>query len=264
MTRVVGVSLKMYFGVEQTRRWLQSVAALAREDGALRQPELFVAPSFLSLLTARDLLAGTDARLAAEDVFWEDAGPFTGEVSASMLREAGCTYVEIGHAERRRLFAEDEGVTARKAAAVAGAGLVPLVCVGETEPTDPDAAARTCAAQLEPVLRAVSPNAELLFAYVPVWAIGAAAPAPADHVLGVALSLRQRFAGRAGRTRLIYGAAPGPARRTPRRGCRRPVPRALRARHREPASGPRRGERMRLSAPATRWTWASRGGRRER
>ena len=210
MTRVVGVSLKMYFGVEQTRRWLQAVAALAREDGALRRLELFVAPSFLSLLTARDVLAGTEVHSAAQDVFWEDTGPFTGEVSASMLREAGCTYVEIGHAERRRLFAEDEGVTARKAAAVARAGLVPLVCVGETEPTDPDAAARACAAQLEPVLRAVSASAELLFAYEPVWAIGAAAPAPSDHVLGVALNLRQRFADRPGRTRLIYGGSAGP------------------------------------------------------
>lgn len=210
MTRVVGVSLKMYLGVEQTRRWLQAVAALAREDGALRQLELFVAPSFLSLLTARDLLAGTGVHSAAQDVFWEDAGPFTGEVSATMLREAGCTYVEIGHAERRRWFAEDEGVTARKAAAVARAGLVPVVCVGETEPTDPDAAARTCAAQLKPVLRAVSPHAELLFAYEPVWAIGAAAPAPPEHVLGVALSLRQRFSDRPGRTRLVYGGSAGP------------------------------------------------------
>jgi triosephosphate isomerase len=208
VSRIVGVSLKMYLDVDETRRWLERVAELSREmaDAAV---EVFVAPSFLSLTTAHEVLAGTPVRYGAQDVFWEDRGPFTGEVSALMLREVGCSYAEVGHAERRRLFAEDDSVTARKAMAAARAGLVPVVCVGETHRAEADAAARECEAQLEPVLRAVSDDADLVLAYEPVWAIGAPEPAGSEHVRAVAGRLRRRVAHRPGRTRLIYGGAAG-------------------------------------------------------
>lgn len=205
--RVVGVSLKMYLGLEETRRWLEGVAHLSRERDHV---ELFVIPTFLSLGAARDLLSGTRVRFGAQDVFWEERGPYTGEVSPSMLNEAGCSYVEVGHAERRRLFGEDDDVTARKAAAAAVAGLVPVVCVGETERAGSEAAARECLAQASAVLRTLPGAADVIFAYEPVWAIGAAAPASPDHVAGVACQLRRLFEHRPGCTRLIYGGSAGP------------------------------------------------------
>jgi triosephosphate isomerase len=204
---IVGVSLKMYLGVEETRAWLRAVAELSRTR---EHVELFVAPTFLSLTEAAQILAGTDVRLGAQDVFWEDRGAFTGEVSATMLREIGCRYVEVGHAERRRLFGEDDVVTARKAAAAARADLVPVVCIGELERRGPDDTARACSTQIEPVLDAVPDDADVVFAYEPVWAIGAPAPAPPEHVVAVAVRLRQMFGDRPGRTRLIYGGAAGP------------------------------------------------------
>jgi triosephosphate isomerase len=205
--RLVGVSLKMYLGVEETRSWLQAVAPLARgRDGV----ELFVAPTFLCLAAARDVLAGTGVQLGAQDVFWEERGAYTGEVSPSMLREVGCRYAEVGHAERRRLFGEDDAVVARKAAAVAAAGLVPVVCVGEAERTDPAAAARACARQLDAVLPALPAAAPAVVAYEPVWAIGAPAPAPPAYVVEVARRLRPPLERRAAPTRLLYGGSAGP------------------------------------------------------
>jgi triosephosphate isomerase len=200
---VIGVSLKAYFGVGQTRRWLAAVAELSREAA---HPELWVAPSFLSLDAAWRILAGTQVGLAAQDVFWERGGPYTGEITAPMLAELGVAYAEVGHAERRRLFGEDDAITARKAAAAVRAGLVPVVCIGETGGD----AAETCLIQAEAVLGALPEDADVIFAYEPVWAIGAAAPAPAGHVINVAERLRERFELRSGRTRLLYGGSAGP------------------------------------------------------
>ena len=204
---IIGISLKMYLGVRETRTWLRAVADLSRER---EHVELFVAPSFLSLAEAVGIVAGTSVGLGAQDVFWEDRGAFTGEVSATMLREVGCMYAEVGHAERRRLFGEDDRVTARKAGAAGRAGLVPVVCIGEPERSDADAAAHACFGQIDAVLDAVPGHAEVVFAYEPVWAIGASAPAPPDHVVQVAARLRRRFGDRPGRSRLIYGGAAGP------------------------------------------------------
>jgi len=207
---IVGVSLKMYLGLEQTRQWLTAAAELMLRTRAADHVDVVFLPGFLSLALAGEVLAGTGAHYGAQDVFWEDSGPYTGEVSAPMLREAGCSYVEVGHAERRHLFGEDDDVTARKAAAGARAGLVPIVCVGELHAGSLDDAVRECRAQVEPVLRALPDDAEAVFAYEPVWAIGTSAPADPERVVEVAVRLRRIFEHRTGRTRLIYGGSAGP------------------------------------------------------
>ena len=208
--RLVGVSLKAYFGLERTRRWVAAVVGLARDGHLPDGVDVFVIPDFVSLTGARELLDGTGVQLGAQDVFWADGGAFTGEVCAPVLAEAGCRYVEVGHAERRRLFGEDDAVTARKAGAAARAGLVPLVCVGETENHGAEAAAKECLTQLAPVLDEVGPDAELVIAYEPVWAIGAAEPAGSAYIAEVAAVLRAGLPERAGTTRLIYGGSAGP------------------------------------------------------
>jgi triosephosphate isomerase len=187
---VAGVSLKLYFGVARTRAWLEAVAELQHET------ELFVLPSFVSLPDARDVLAGTRIGYGAQDVFWAD-GAYTGEVSVGQLQELGCTYAEVGHAERRAHFGETDAITARKAVAAAEAGLTPIVCIDG-------------AAQMDPVLDAVPHDADLIFAYEPIEFIGAAAPAPTTLITDTALQLKQRCADRPGRTRLIYGGSAGP------------------------------------------------------
>ncbi len=202
--RIVGVSLKMYMGLAATRRWMEQLRALPSGE-----VELFVIPSFLSLHDAREILAGTGIALGAQDVFWEDAGPYTGEVSAPMLAEAGCRYVEIGHAERRRLFGETDAIVAAKMQAAVRAGLVPVLCLGEHERGTPAAAAAACWSQFEAATRGLDRGAAMVVAWEPVWAIGAAEPASPDTIVAVAGQLRDRLAAWPS-ARLIYGGSAGP------------------------------------------------------
>lgn len=202
--RRVGVSLKMYMDHRRTMQWLTEVAALPLPA----EVELFVIPDFLSLYPAAALLGAGPVRLGAQDVFWEDQGAYTGEISAPMLAAAGCRYVEIGHAERRALFAESDAVIAAKAAAATRSGLIPLLCVGEPLQAGTEAAIAFCRAQIAAVLAAIPEQAELMVAYEPVWAIGAAEPAGAEHIRAVSQGLRECLQGR--RASLIYGGSAGP------------------------------------------------------
>ncbi|MCI2957604.1 triose-phosphate isomerase [Agromyces atrinae] len=210
----VGVSLKMYFGHAQTLAWAGAVADIARRHPAVTGGvvDLFVAPSTAALAPVGALLAGTGVRLAAQNAFWEDAGAFTGETSPAELAELGCSLVELGHAERRRHFGETDTVVSRKVRAAIRNGLAPLLCLGENDRST-DAASEVIA-QLDAALAdsgdLVGP---IVVAYEPVWAIGAAEPAPVEHVVAVVRALEARVAldpARAG-SRVIYGgsAAPG-------------------------------------------------------
>ncbi|GAB7189495.1 triose-phosphate isomerase [Kineococcus sp. NUM-3379] len=212
--RLVGVSLKMYFTLARTREYLEGVAQLGAHAAAC-DVDAFVIPDFVSLAAGAELLRGSGIALGAQDASWEDAGAYTGEVSPAVLAEVGCRYVELGHAERRRLFGEDDEVTARKATAAARNGLVPLVCIGETTRSGEgaeavEAAVAECRPQVESVLAAVPDGSEVVLAYEPVWAIGQPRPASADHVVAVTRRLRELAAGRAGTTRVLYGGSAGP------------------------------------------------------
>jgi triosephosphate isomerase len=206
--RVVAVSLKMYLNLTQTQEWVTSVAHRARV-GLPAGLDLVVIPDFISLPGARAALSGTRVLLGAQDVFWEDRGPFTGEISAPMLVEAGCRVVEIGHAERRRLFGETDEVVARKIQAAVRSNLIPLLCVGEPKRGDERTAAEFCLRQLDSAISAIRADTPLIVAYEPVWAIGAVEPAPVTFIVNVAESLKMRLARRAD-TRLIYGGSARP------------------------------------------------------
>jgi triosephosphate isomerase len=199
----------MYFGLAQTRNWLRKVADLGPVVAELGI-DAFVIPDFLSIIEAVKILEPTPLLVGAQDVFWRSSGPYTGEVSPTVLREAGCTFAEIGHAERRRIFHEDNAIVADKAAAAADAGLVPLVCIGETGSFGVASAVDECTRQIEPIMAAVSPLAELVLAYEPVWAIGADRPASAEHIVAVARRLRELTKSRPGLTRILYGGSAGP------------------------------------------------------
>ena len=196
MTTTVGVSLKMYFGHSDALEWCRQVAALQVPEGV----ELFVIPSFPAIPAALEIFGGS-VTVGAQDLFWEDRGAYTGEVSGAELAELGVGVVEVGHAERRRLFGETEEVVALKTAAALRNGLTPVLCIGEPE-RSPDAAAH-CIAQLEAAL-AGAPARRVIVAYEPVWAIGAAQPAPAEYIRAVTAELKKT-----GHT-VIYGGSAGP------------------------------------------------------
>ncbi|MCU1530240.1 MAG: triose-phosphate isomerase [Frondihabitans sp.] len=213
----VGVSLKMYFGHARTVEWAAALGDIARRHAAVRSGlvDLFVVPTFPSILPVREALGDAPVRLGAQDIAWADEGAFTGEVSGVELREIGCTLAEIGHAERRSLFHEGDDVIAAKTAAAFRNGLTPLLCVGEETKAPPAVAALEVESQLRAALAAADRTGlagPIIVAYEPQWAIGAAEPASPQHITQTVArleSLVDDLPGRAG-SRVIYGGSAKP------------------------------------------------------
>jgi triosephosphate isomerase len=207
----IGISLKMYFGRARTVEWCLAVADLARShpavtDGHVR---LVVLPSHVYLFEAGIIFAPTGVHTGGQDLFWEDDGAYTGEVSGPQLRELGCDYAEIGHAERRRLFGEDDATIAAKTAAAFRNGLTPLLCVGEVQRSSVESAAAECLAQLDSALATAA--GPVVVAYEPQWAIGAAEPASPQHITAVCTALRGHLSGpRFSGSSVIYGGSAKP------------------------------------------------------
>jgi triosephosphate isomerase (TIM) len=227
----IGVSLKMYFGKRQTQDWCRAVAALAawHPGVARRAVELFVLPAAPMIAPALRIFAGTPVLVGAQNLASADSGAFTGEVSGALLHEMGCRYAEVNHAERRRLFREDNATATAKVAACWRNELIPVLCVGESAQSPPRQAAAQCVAQVREILGQGqgqshdshdSPSRPVVLAYEPHWAIGRADPAPAEHIREVTSSLRQWLQTRhelAG-SRVIYGGSAGPGLLTSLRG----------------------------------------------
>jgi triosephosphate isomerase len=172
-------------------------------------------PPVMSLATVADAITDRpDLRAGAQNIFWEDRGAFTGEISAPMVRDAGGSWVLVGHSERRHLFGETPHDTARKCAAAMRAGLTPMLCVGETlaqrEAGDTarivDAQLRAGVAELE-----AGQIASMLVAYEPVWAIGTGRNASADDAAEIHTLLRGILEtlteGQGSRVPILYGGS---------------------------------------------------------
>lgn len=194
---VLAGNWKMYKGPSETAAFFRDfLAAWAPRDD---RSVIFFPPA-VSLGAAREAVAGRpDVRLGVQNVYWEAQGPFTGEVSAPLAADAGATLVLVGHSERRHVFNETPEETAKKVRAVLGAGLLPVLCVGETlADRRAQRAEAVVQEQLAAVLETLSDGdvAQLLVAYEPVWAIGTGVNAtPADagamhHVVREAVALR--------------------------------------------------------------------------
>jgi len=157
---------KMYKGSAETAEFC---IQLKNRVGDVEDVDVAVCPPHTSLAVAVQILAGTEIAVAAQNVHWETEGPYTGEVSAPMLRELGVYGAIVGHSERRQYFGETDETVARRARAALEAGLSVIACVGETE-------AEREAGDTEDVLRrqvsALEAEDNLVVAYEPVWAIG--------------------------------------------------------------------------------------------
>lgn len=205
---LIGASLKMYFSHARTVAWVSDVAEILAEHPAGDAVTAFVIPQYPSIPAA--LERGGALAVGAQNVATEDAGAYTGEVSAAVLAELGCRFVEVGHAERRRMFGDTDEVVAAKTHAALRNGLTPILCVGEVDRMAPDAAAEVCLAQIRSALSDASDAGvagPLVIAYEPLWAIGAPAPAEPDHIRGVCSALRAESGAEAS---VIYGGSAGP------------------------------------------------------
>jgi len=154
----------------------------------------------------------------AQDLSEHAQGAYTGEVSAAMLKDIGCSYVLAGHSERRQYHAESDDLVARKFVAAQGAGLVPILCVGETlDERDGGATERVIARQLDAVVARAGIGAfgKAVLAYEPVWAIGTGRTATPEQAQAVHKFIRDKLAGLdgtiAGSLRLLYGGSVKPS-----------------------------------------------------
>src|SRR5688572_6738049 len=180
--------------------------------------EVLVCPHYLALERVRAVLDGSTVRLGAQDVHWEPKGAFTGEISPTMLRDAGCTHVILGHSERRHIMGESNEQVNRKLKAALANGLTPIVCVGELleERTAGDTrqvVERQAQKAFEGV--AAADAARAVLAYEPVWAIGTgrtATPSQAQETHRFLRNTMGRIAGTeaAERIRILYGGSVKP------------------------------------------------------
>jgi len=155
--------------------------------------EVFFLPTFLPLYHMRDIVTSPKLKYGAQNCCWEDEGAFTGEVSPAHLKDAGCTYVELGHAERRRIFGEDDGMLNKKVIAAIRNGLRPILCIGEREKKDNISDTYDFLKdQMLTGLKGVDPGdlERVIIAYEPVWAIGAKEPAPLSYTVEIIRFLR--------------------------------------------------------------------------
>ena len=206
MTILVGTSTKMNLTSTEVGRYLDELCPLVAD---LTDRELFVLLPFTSIFVARDRLANTDIRWGAQDVHPEDAGAHTGDVSAPMLADLGCTYVEVGHHERRRDHGETDELIAAKIAAVHRWGMTAVLCVGEQERLPFERVLDVVEHQVTS-LRGADPHRSIV-AYEPSWAIGVGAfPARPEWVARVHDAIGRTLAGshpEGSSTPIIYGGS---------------------------------------------------------
>jgi triosephosphate isomerase len=212
--RLIVGNWKMHKTTAEAAAYVRRLAQLVRRPSDV---EIVLAPPFTALSVATLPIARRFI-FAGQDLHWEDAGAYTGEISAPMLRALGCRYVIVGHSERRRLFGEDDAAINKKVLAALRHGLQPILCVGESlAERRRGRTSRVVLGQLRDGLRGVSREigARIAIAYEPVWAIGtghAASPAQIDDVHRAIRTALARAWGRdtADHLRILYGGSVNP------------------------------------------------------
>jgi triosephosphate isomerase (TIM) len=190
---VVG-NWKMHGNLAENRSLLADILAGAP---SIQGVGCAVCVPFPYLAQAQSLLAGSPIACGAQNVSQHAKGAFTGEVSATMLKDFGCTYVLVGHSERRSLYGEDDGTVAAKFQAAQSAGLTPILCIGETlEERQSGLTEQIIARQMDAVLAVagVAALTQAVVAYEPVWAIGTGKTAAPQEAQAVHAFIRQRVA----------------------------------------------------------------------
>ena len=214
-TPFIAGNWKMFKTVSETVAFVNDLRDLVKATAGV---DIVVAPPFTAVHAAANAARGSNIAVAAQDLYWEREGAFTGEVSPAMIKEAGASYVIVGHSERRRLFGETDAIVNRKTLAAIGAGLTPIVCIGETlEERERGEMLAVLDRQIKDGLDQLTAEqiGALVVAYEPVWAIGTgrtatAAQAEEAHA-HIRKRLRQWFGGDAADAcRVLYGGSVKP------------------------------------------------------
>ncbi|MBA3979140.1 MAG: triose-phosphate isomerase [Alcanivorax sp.] len=208
-TSLVAGNWKMHGRLDMARDLAARIAA-----GAPAGVELALCPPYPYLAALQQTLAGTPVALGAQNLAEQPEGAFTGEVAGEMLSEFGCRYVLVGHSERRSLYGETDAVVATKFQRAQAAGLVPVLCLGESQAErEAGQTEAVVGRQLDAVLALAGVAAfhQAVIAYEPVWAIGTGLTASPEQAQAVHAFIRQRLAGHdaavAAATRILYGGS---------------------------------------------------------
>jgi triosephosphate isomerase len=212
---VIAGNWKLYKTKDEALALIEGLAPLV---AGVSSVEIIVAPVFTVLPTLLGAVAGTSIALAAQDVFWEEEGAFTGEVSPRMLLDAGASHVIIGHSERREYFGETDATVNKKLRAALKGALVPIMCIGETlAAREAGDTFKVLERQLKMGLEGMTASqfAPVIVAYEPVWAIGTGKTASDEQaqeahafIRGVIAQLFDK--GVADKTRILYGGSVKP------------------------------------------------------
>lgn len=210
----IGTSWKMNKTLSEAQVFARALAQA--DDTRDRRIQRFVIPPFTAVREVAALLADTSVKTGAQNMHWDDAGAWTGEVSPVMLTDCGLKMVELGHSERRANFGETDETVGLKTAAAVRHGLIPLICIGETlEEREAGRATEILETQTRAAFSKLTPaqkSAPVLLAYEPVWAIGdGGIPATSDYAdarQGEIIAVAQDVLGRP--VPCLYGGSVNP------------------------------------------------------
>jgi triosephosphate isomerase len=206
---------KMFKTVHDTVVYVKEFRSLVKD---IEDVEIVLAPPFTALHAAAEAARNSNVGTSGQDLHWEREGPFTGEVSGAMIREAGAEYVIIGHSERRQYFGETDASVNRKLRAALAAGLIPIVCIGETlDERERNDTLTVLDRQIKDCFDGITGEqiGALVIAYEPVWAIGTGRTATAAQAQEAHAHIRQRLrqwfgAPAADECHVIYGGSVKP------------------------------------------------------
>ncbi len=165
---LMGANWKMHKNPKGTTAFFETFRPLIERSGHC---EIVICPTLLDVENAVTATRGTPIEIGAQNLYWEDEGAFTGEVSGSMIKAAGCSHVIVGHSERRHFFGETDEQVLKKTVAALDAGLIPIVCIGERDRKNVEA---VITGQFQRGISALTKVqfAKIVIAYEPIWAIG--------------------------------------------------------------------------------------------
>ncbi|MCH2693936.1 MAG: triose-phosphate isomerase [Acidobacteriia bacterium] len=205
---------KMHKTIRESIHFVEQLKPLIQSASC----DIIVSPPFTSLSAASKATLDTQIKIGAQDLYWENSGAFTGEISPQMALEAGCRYVILGHSERRIIFGETSQSVSKKAAAAIAAGLIPIICLGEKEKERQSGKTHdVIGMQFRQSLASLTPEivSHIILAYEPVWAIGTGMTATPQIAQEVHSYLRQLTIEMFNRSasdnvRLLYGGSVKP------------------------------------------------------
>ena len=221
---IIAGNWKMNLLQNDAKALYEGIKSFVSNYTAVQLPSVVIAPVFTCLNQVKEIpcdcgCQGTKLAVAAQNCHWESSGAYTGEISVEMAKDAGCSYIIIGHSERRQYFSETDEMINKKSKAILAGGLIPIICCGESlEQRESGITDSWIASQIRAALSGISSEdvAKSVIAYEPIWAIGTGKSCDATEANRVIKMIRGVVADVAGQSaadsiRILYGGSVKPS-----------------------------------------------------